>query len=206
MRIWRKLWSLSPEKKCTYMESCNITWKGPCTPGSMLLVNEEEEPCLFIINTVVIGTLHLRPFLCDSQEGQVSAPELEPRFYSFRPLNYILLVWCTGSLMFDDLKSQKALWVSPWRNPRRRWNHYSLATEQDITAPLGPHSRPDGKLGKEIMCTSVSIHHDFWREQNRTTETQYLPVLTLWLPGSFVVQENEALTAFVKCAKHISQI
>lgn len=40
------------------MESCNITLKGSCNPGSILIDNEKEEPCLFIINMVVRGTLH----------------------------------------------------------------------------------------------------------------------------------------------------
>lgn len=47
-----------PRKKCTYMQSCNITLKGSYTPGSILIKNEKEELHLFIINTVVIGTLH----------------------------------------------------------------------------------------------------------------------------------------------------
>lgn len=36
------------------------TLKGSCTPGSILIDNEEEEPCLFIINAVVIGTWHFK--------------------------------------------------------------------------------------------------------------------------------------------------
>lgn len=151
---------------------------------------------------VQIGTLHLRPFLCDSQEGQVSAPELEPRFCSFRPLDYILLFWYTCILTFDDLRSQRlSEWVCRGIQEGGK-NHYSLTTEQDIMVPLGPHSGPDGKRGKEIMCTSVSIHHDFWREQNRTGEMQSLPVQTSWLPGPFVVQENEALTS-LWCVQNI---
>ena len=43
-----------------YVQSCNITLKGSCTPGPILIDNEEEEPCLFIINAVVIGTLHFK--------------------------------------------------------------------------------------------------------------------------------------------------
>lgn len=42
------------------MWSCNITLKGSCTPGSILIDNEEEKPCSFIINAAVIGTLHFK--------------------------------------------------------------------------------------------------------------------------------------------------
>lgn len=46
-------------KKSKHMESCNITLQRSCTPGSIPIDYEEEGPCLFIINTVVIiGTLH----------------------------------------------------------------------------------------------------------------------------------------------------
>lgn len=48
---------------------------------------EGKEPCLLVVNAVVIGTLHLRPSLCDSQEGQISAPEFEQRFCYFCSLN-----------------------------------------------------------------------------------------------------------------------
>lgn len=40
------------------MQSCNITLKSFCTPRFISIKNEEKEPCLFIINTVAIGTLH----------------------------------------------------------------------------------------------------------------------------------------------------
>lgn len=58
MKALGPLPSKKKKKKSIDMESCNITLKGSCNPGSILIDNEKEEPCLFIINMVVRGTLH----------------------------------------------------------------------------------------------------------------------------------------------------
>lgn len=180
------------------MESCNITLKGSCNPGSILIDNEKEEPCLFIINMVVRGTLHFET----NSLWFSGRPSLDTRVRTKISL-FLFLRFDFASLMCLHPSIGMILSVEHTHKARRLPERVCRGIQeggetitlwpqsnQDSTAPPGPYSGPEWKWEKEIMSPGVSIHCIFWREQNKTWETEYLTVLTLGLPGFFVTHEN----------------
>lgn len=196
-----------PRKECTYVQSHNITCTGPCTPGSILIDNEEEESWLLTI----------------SNWNRHFTFETISLWFSGR-LSLSTRVWMKISF-FSSLRFYFAsvMYLYPnvwWFKKARRLSKRVCRRiqEGDETVNLWPQNRTSLYLQGPILDQTESEGKKLWawvfpftvisgeNNQNRTWETQYLTVLTLWLPGSFVVQGNEVLTSFVKCAKYASQI
>lgn len=137
------------------MQRCNITLKSSCVPGSILIKNEEEEPCLFIMNTVVIGTLHFEIIsLWFSGRPSLSTRVRTKILFSFLRLDFASLMYLHPNVLMilrmGHTHKAGRLSERVFRNPRWQWNHYSLTAEQDVIAPPGSHSGPDWKQGKKL--------------------------------------------------------